>query len=95
MPVILIPCECVCVNVFSGLTKLELVDLMPPQASLACLAGLPHLRHLIVEYKDGSAAPNLRCIGQLQGLTHIELSLHRWGAGCGTVWNLSDNVLIG
>ena len=86
----------VCVNVFSGLTKLELVDLMPPQASLACLAGLPHLRHLIVEYKDGTAAPNLRCIGQLQGLTHIELSLHRWdtGTGYGEVWNLSD-VIIG
>ena len=60
-----------------GLSKLELVDLMPPSASLACLSTLKDLRHLIVEYKDGSAAPNLRSIGQLQGLTQIELSLHR------------------
>jgi hypothetical protein len=60
------------------LTKLELVDLMPASASLACLAGLPHLRHLIVEYKDGSAMPNLSSIGQLQGLTQLELSLHRF-----------------
>ncbi len=59
-----------------GLTKLELVDLMPASASLACLAGLPHLRHLIVEYKDGTATPDLQSIGQIQGLTHLELSLH-------------------
>ena len=50
---------------------------MPPSASLGCLSALKDLRHLIVEYKDGNSAPNLRSIGQLQGLTHIELSLHR------------------
>jgi hypothetical protein len=50
---------------------------MPPSASLASLSSLKRLSHLIVEYKDISAAPNLRSIGQIHGLTHIELSLHR------------------
>lgn len=60
-----------------GLTKLELVDLMPASASLACLSSLSNLRHLVLEYKDSSASPDLASIGQLPSLTHLELALHR------------------